>query len=66
MKTLNKNEMRKVEGGYRLYCTFCGKKSGSVGPLGTTNFYAWHKHWKWSGTYAIWDRSFRNSDKWYS
>ena len=68
MKTLNKNEMRKVEGGYRLYCTNddCNETSGSIRTrLGVTLFYLAHKHGT-KGGYAAYDFSYRNAMKWNS
>lgn len=64
MKTLNEKEMRTVDGGYRLKCKHCGKKSGSVGPVGSTLFYANHQHYGWGE--VVFDTSYKNASKWYS
>ena len=65
MKKLNVNELRSVEGGYRLICTRCGKTSGSVGPAGLTWFYYAHKHFT-SGGCVAYDLSYRGATKWWS
>lgn len=68
MKTLNKNEMRKVEGGYRLYCTNdnCNETSGRIRTRwGVTLFYLAHKHGRKNGC-AAYDFSYRRADKWNS
>lgn len=65
MKKLNANELRAVEGGYRLVCGYCGKKSGSVGAPGATWFYLKHNHFK-RGGYAMYDFDFANATRWWS
>lgn len=69
MKLANANELHTVEGGYRLACSKCGAKSGSVRMTGLTKFFAAHKHGKRGAfeTYAMYDvRNYRCAANWWS
>ncbi len=65
MKKVNENELRVVDGGYRLICSLCGKESGSVGPVKSSWFHSAHKHGK-RGGYAMWDLRYRGASSWWS
>lgn len=65
MKKLNANELRTVDGGYRLICGYCGKASGSVTSWGASWFFLKHKHFR-SGGYAMYDRRYINASKYWS
>lgn len=43
MKKMNNAEMRKVNGGYRLVCNYCGKTKHTKTKVGVTAFFL-HGH----------------------
>lgn len=44
MNALTVKEMRSVDGGYAVQCTYCGKVARYLGPIGVTMFKLNHKH----------------------
>ena len=64
MKKVNAMEMRSIDGGYAVKCTFCGKTAKGLLPIGVTVFKLNHGHFG-KGKTVWYSYGGRSGSKWW-